>query len=407
MGPMADLLVTHALVVTNDPTRGDGRLGIVPDGAVYVAAGRVAWVGPTSGLPAYLPDIEVIDAEGAAVLPGFVDAHTHLVFAGDRADEFARRMAGASYTEIMGAGGGIMSTVRATRTAGDDDLYRQSRARAERMIAAGTTTVEIKSGYGLDVATEARMLRVAARLDADLPWDVVPTFLGAHVVPPEYGDDRDGYLRLLEEEMLPVCAPLARFCDVFCDEGAFTVDEARRIFAAAARHGLRPRLHAEQLAATGAADLAAEIRAVSADHLDHVTADQARRLAAAGTVAVLLPGAALSMRTPPPPVDALREAEVRIALATDCNPGTSYWETMPAMVALGVLTFGMTVEAAVWSATRGGALALDLPDRGRLAPGDIGDLVILDADRPAHLAYRPDTPLVATVVKAGRVVAGR
>ncbi len=407
MSPMADLLVTHALVVTNDPTRGDGPLGIVPDGAVHITDGHVAWVGPTSDLPADLPEIEVINAGGAAVLPGFVDAHTHLVFAGDRADEFARRMTGASYEEIMAAGGGIMSTVRATRTADTDTLYLQSRERGERMIAAGTTTVEIKSGYGLDVTTEARMLEVAHRLDADLPWDVVPTFLGAHVVGPEYGDDRDGYLRLLEEEMLPVCAPLARFCDVFCDEGAFTVDETRRVFAAAARHGLRPKLHAEQLAATGAAQLAAEIRAVSADHLDHVTADQARRLAAAGTVAVLLPGAALSMRTPPPPVDVLRQAEVTVALATDCNPGTSYWETMPAMVALGVLTFGMTVEEAVWSATRGGALALDLPDRGRLAPGGVGDLVVLDADHPAHLAYRPDTPLVATVVKGGRVVTGR
>ena len=405
---MADLLVTDAFLFTNDSSRGEGRWGVIPDGAVHIADGRVAWVGPSSDVSVGVREsVETIDAGGAAVLPGFVDPHTHLVFAGDRAEEFARRMAGASYTEIMAAGGGIMSTVRATRAATADDLYRQSRARAERMIAAGTTTVEIKSGYGLDVATERRMLEVVRRLDDDLPWDVVPTFLGAHVVPSEYADDRDGYLRLIETEMLPACAPLARFCDVFCDDGAFTVDEARRIVAAADRHGLRPKLHAEQLAATGAADLAAEMGAVSADHLDHVTADQARRLAAAGTVAVLLPGAALSMRTPPPPVDLLRDAGVTIALATDCNPGTSYWETMPAMIALAVLTFGMTVEEAVWSATRGGALALDLGDRGRLTPGDVGDLVVLDADHPAHLAYRPDTPLVRTVVKGGRVVASR
>ncbi len=405
---MADLLVTDAFLFTNDSSRGEGRWGVIPDGAVHIADGRVAWVGPSSDVSVGVREsVETIDAGGAAVLPGFVDPHTHLVFAGDRAEEFARRMAGASYTEIMAAGAGIMSTVRATRAATADDLYRQSRARAERMIAAGTTTVEIKSGYGLDVATERRMLEVVRRLDDDLPWDVVPTFLGAHVVPSEYADDRDGYLRLIETEMLPACAPLARFCDVFCDDGAFTVDEARRIVAAADRHGLRPKLHAEQLAATGAADLAAEMGAVSADHLDHVTADQARRLAAAGTVAVLLPGAALSMRTPPPPVDLLRDAGVTIALATDCNPGTSYWETMPAMIALAVLTFGMTVEEAVWSATRGGALALDLGDRGRLTPGDVGDLVVLDADHPAHLAYRPDTPLVRTVVKGGRVVASR
>lgn len=405
---MSDLLVTDAFLVTNDPSRGEGPWGVIPDGAVHIADGRVAWVGPSSDVSLGVKEsVETIDAGGGAVLPGFVDPHTHLVFAGDRAEEFARRMAGASYTEIMAAGGGIMSTVRATRAATTDDLYRQSRARAERMIAAGTTTVEIKSGYGLDVATERRMLEVVRRLDDDLPWDVVPTFLGAHVVPPEYADDRDGYLRLIETEMLPACAPLARFCDVFCDDGAFTVVEARRIVAAATRHGLRPKLHAEQLAATGAADLAAEIGAVSADHLDHVTADQARRLAAARTVAVLLPGAALSMRTPPPPVGLLRDAGVTIALATDCNPGTSYWETMPAMIALAVLNFGMSVEEAVWSATRGGALALALGDRGRLTPGDIGDLVVLDADHPAHLAYRPDTPLVRTVVKAGRVVAGR
>ncbi len=405
---MSDLLVTDAFLVTNDPSRGEGPWGVIPDGAVHIADGRVARVGPSSDVSLGVKEsVETIDAGGGAVLPGFVDPHTHLVFAGDRAEEFARRMAGASYTEIMAAGGGIMSTVRATRAATTDDLYRQSRARAERMIAAGTTTVEIKSGYGLDVATERRMLEVVRRLDDDLPWDAVPTFLGAHVVPPEYADDRDGYLRLIETEMLPACAPLARFCDVFCDDGAFTVVEARRIVAAAARHGLRPKLHAEQLAATGAADLAAEIGAVSADHLDHVTADQARRLAVAGTVAVLLPGASLSMRTPPPPVDLLRDAGVKIALATDCNPGTSYWETMPAMIALAVLAFGMTVEEAVWSATRGGALALALGDRGRLAPGDAGDLVVLDADHPAHLAYRPDTPLVRTVVKGGRVVSRR
>lgn len=403
---MSDLLVTGiGMLVTNEPRLGRGRCGVRHDAALLVHDGRVGWVGDAGSIPSGAGGTALLDLGGRCVLPGFVDAHTHLVFAGDRSGEFSRRMEGASYEEIRAAGGGIMATVRATREASFDDLLGASRPRAERMLAAGTTTVEIKSGYGLEAGCERRMLEVALRIGEDVGIDVVPTFL-AHTVPAEWNADREGYLRILLEEMLPACAPLARYVDVFCDRGAFSVDETRRILAAAGRAGLRPRLHAEQLAHTGAADLAAELRAASADHLDHLDAGQARRLAAAGTVAVLLPGAMLSLQTAPPPLALLRDAGVTVALATDCNPGTSYVETMPFVIALAVLVLGMTVEEAVWGATRGGALALDEPDKGLLAPGAVADLVVLDADHPAHLAYRPDTPLVETVIRRGAVLPG-
>lgn len=393
-------------LITNRPDLGGGRWGMLPGGAVAVRGGRVAWAGRAADLPEAFAARPRRDAGGRCVLPGFVDAHTHLVFSGDRAAEFAARLEGRSYEDTLAAGGGIMATVRATRAATDEALVADSLARARRMLAAGTTTVEVKSGYGLEPATERRMLEAAARVGVESGIEVIPTFLGAHVVPPEQAGDRAGYVRLVEEEMLPACAPLARFCDVFCDRGAFSVEEARRVLTAAAAHGLAPRLHAEQLAHTGAADLAVELQAASADHLDHVTGPQAARLAAAGVAAVLLPGAALSMRTPPPPARLLWEAGATVALATDCNPGTSYVETMPFVVALGCLLLGLTVEEAVWGATRGGAIALRLADRGWLGPGAAADLVVLDADHPAHLAYRPDGDVVAAVVKGGEWVAG-
>jgi imidazolonepropionase len=393
-------------LVTNRPDLGGGGWGMVPGGAVAVLGGRVAWAGRAADLPEAFAALPRRDAGGRSVLPGFVDAHTHLVFAGDRAAEFAARLEGRTYEDTLAAGGGIMATVRATRAATVEALVADSLARARRMLAAGTTTVEVKSGYGLEPATERRMLAAAARVGVESGIEVIPSFLGAHVVPPEWAADRAGYLRLVEEEMLPACAPLARFCDVFCDRGAFSVEEARRILTAASSHGLAPRLHAEQLAHTGAADLAVELRAASADHLDHVTGSQAARLAAAGVAAVLLPGAALSLRTPPPPARLLWEAGAVVALATDCNPGTSYVETMPFVIALGCLLLGLTIEEAVWGATRGGAIALRLPDRGWLGPGAAADLVVLDADHPAHLAYRPDGHLVAAVFKGGETAAG-
>jgi imidazolonepropionase len=384
-------------LVTNDPARGR-LLGLVDDAAIVIESGEVTWIGSRMEMPE-VPD--VIDCRGNAVLPGFVDPHTHAVFAGDRADEFARRLSGDTYEEIMAAGGGIQATVSATRDASLQELTHGAMERVRRMQAAGTTTVEIKSGYGLEVEHEKRLLAVAAAAGAAVALDVVPTFLGAHTVPREYAGDPDGYVDLVIEEMLPECAPLARFCDVFCDEGVFTVDQARRVLVAGKEQGLEPRLHANQLAASGGAELAAEIGARSADHLDHLSDDDIELLREAGTVAVLLPGVSFSLQLPQARGCDLWDAGVTVALGTDCNPGTSNIETMPYVVALACLEMGLTPEQAVWSATRGGALALGLDDRGMLASGKQGDVVILTHPSYMHLVYRPDAPHVAGVVKRG------
>jgi len=401
---VADLLITNiGQLVTNDPSRG-GILGIVEHASVAVVDGSIAWLGSTAEVPSDYLDVPQHDAAGAAVVPGFVDAHTHIVFAGDRSGEFARRLAGETYEEILDAGGGILSTVTATRAASGGELFDGAAARASRMLASGTTTVEVKSGYGLDVNTEARILGVAARLDAELPIDVVPTFLGAHVVPAEYRDRRDEYVDLVCTWMLEAAAPLATFCDVFCDEAAFTVDEARRILRAAAERGLGLRVHADQLGRIGAAALAAELAAASADHLDHATDEDFAALRESGTVAVLLPGVSFSMRMPYPDGRRVWDSGVTVALATDCNPGTSWIETMPFVIALASLNMGLSPEEALWAATRGSALSLRLHDRGHLVAGAIGDLAMLDAPSYLHLPYRPDTDIVAAVVKRGVVV---
>ncbi|MDX2465999.1 MAG: imidazolonepropionase [Acidimicrobiia bacterium] len=390
-------------LVTNDPAR-DGLLGVIEHAAIVIDDGLIAWVGEESELPAVANDSESINCYGAAVLPGFVDAHTHLVFGGDRADEFGRRLRGESYEQIMAAGGGIQSTVAATRSASLADLTAATMLRIQRMTAAGTTTVEAKSGYGLSVQSEERLLSVATAAGAALPADVVPTFLGAHAVAPEFDGDRDAYVDYVIGTMLESCAPLARFCDVFCDEGVFSVDQARRVLEAGRNHGLAPRLHANQLAPSGGAQLAAELGAVSADHLDHIDDDDIVALERSGTVAVLLPGVSFSLQLPQARGSDLWDAGVTVALATDCNPGTSYIETMPYVVALACLQMGLSPEQAVWSATRGGALALGLDDRGALVPGMLGDLVILAHRSYVHLAYRPDAPPVAGVIKRGKPV---
>ena len=398
-------------LVTNDPARTKaGLLGIVGDAAVAICGGQVVWAGALEDLPDEYYDLPDLDCGGRAALPGFVDSHTHLVFAGERGDEFMKRLQGDTYESILEAGGGIQSTVRATRRIVQESaavgLVESARIRAERMLAHGTTTVEIKSGYGLDLSTELRMLEAATALGALVPIDTVRTFLGAHVVPPEFSDDREGYLRLIEEEMLPVLAPLARYCDVFCDRGAFTVAEARRILEAGQRHGLKPKVHAEQLAATGAARLAAEVGAISADHLDHVDAETASALAAAGTAATLLPAASFSLRTPQAPARLLWDAGVTVAIATDCNPGTSYVESMQFVIAVAALEMGLTPAEAVWAATRGGALALEETGKGWLGSGSAADLVILDAPSHVHIPYRPGANLVWKVIKDGEVVVG-
>ena len=401
---MSDLLVFNiGALVTNDSGRG-GLLGVVDNAAVAIVDGYVAGVGSSSDVPDEFVDLPRLDAGGAAVVPGFVDPHTHLIFAGDRSAEFDLRLRGSSYEQILAAGGGILSTVGATRAAPDEELFEASVSRAWRMLEHGTTTVEVKSGYGLDVETEARMLRIANRLDDALPIDVIPTFLGAHVVPSEYRTDREAYLDLVCGPMLDACAPLARFCDVFCDEAAFSVEESRRILEAARARGLGLRVHADQLSRIGAAELASEVMAASADHLDHATDEDLAMMRQAGTAAVLLPAVSFSMQLPYPDGRRIWDSGVTVALATDCNPGTAYVESMPFVVALAALNMGLTADEATWAATRGGAISLGLVDRGRLVTDAVADLAILDAPTHLHLAYRPDADIVAAVVKRGEVL---
>ncbi len=400
--PPGDLVIRRiGQLITNDPDRG-GPLGVVWGGAVVITDGVIDWVGLDRELPADVGDLPELDAAGGCVMPGFVDAHTHVVFAGDRLEEFTQRLRGATYEEIHAAGGGIAATVAATRAAPHDSLVDSARERLEVMLRHGTTTAEVKSGYGLETATEVKMLEVVHRLDAELMMDLVPTFLGAHTLPHEYAADRAGYVRHVVDEMLPACAPLARFADVFCDEAAFTVAESREILMAAQSYGLGLRMHADQLAPTGATALAAELGVRSADHLDHADDASLRALAAAGSVGVLLPGVSFSLRLPYPDVARFVAAGVPIALATDANPGSSYVLTMPFVIALAVYEMGMSPGDAVRAATLGGARALGLTDRGHITHGAIGDLVVLAAERHVALAYQPDTPHVSHVVKAGR-----
>jgi imidazolonepropionase len=396
-------------LVTADPSLGAGQLGLVERGAVAAARGTVVFAGPEAALPdlPIAPGCERVDAGGRSVVPGFVDAHTHLVFAGDRADEFAARLRGFGYEEALAAGGGIHRTVRATRAAADAELER---ATADRLVQAGlhgTTTIEVKSGYGLTVDDERRSLEVLARLSARTPIDVIPTFLGAHLIPAEFADDRAGYLDLVEHEMLPVCAPLAEFVDAFCDRGALTVAESRRVLAAGRRHGLKAKLHANELGPTGGAWLAAEQGCVSADHLLFLDHAQAAALAAAGTVAVLLPGTSFLLRTGHvAPVRVLRETGVTLALGTDCNPGTCYCESMQLVIALACIHGGLTPEEALLGATSGAARAVGRGSTaGRLAPGSACDLVALSGRSYLDLAYHLGVNLAHLVVKGGRVVA--
>jgi imidazolonepropionase len=402
----ADFLLTGiGQLVTCDPALGEGPLGVVERAAVAAAGGRVVFAGPQAAVG----DLDVaagavrVDAGGQAVLPGFVDAHTHLVFAGDRADEFAARLRGFGYEEALAAGGGINRTVRETRAASDAELEAAADRRLALAARHGTTTLEAKSGYGLTVEDERRSLEVLARVAARSPVEVVPTFLGAHLVPEEYAGDRAGYLDLLEHEMLPACAPLAEFVDAFCDRGALTVEESRRVLAAGARHGLRGKLHANELGSTGGAALAAELGCVSADHLLYCEPEEARALAAAGTVAVLLPGTSFLLLTGrAAPVRVLRDAGVTMALGTDCNPGTCYCESMQLVIALACVHGGLTPEEAVLAATDGAARALGRGGRvGRLAPGAACDLVVLAGRSYLDLAYHLGVNLAQLVVKGG------
>ncbi|MET8160530.1 imidazolonepropionase [Sphaerisporangium sp. NPDC005289] len=377
-------------LVTNDPELGHGPLGVVEDAAIVVQDGRVAWAGPRTRIPEGAGG-ERYDAGGRAVIPGFVDSHAHLVFAGDRTAEFEARMSGRPYTA-----GGIRTTVAATRQASDDALRANVRRLVAEALRSGTTTIECKSGYGLTVADEARGLRLAAEHTDEV------TYLGAHVVPPEYASDPDAYAALVAGEMLDACAPHARWIDVFCDRGAFDGDQTRAILTAGKQRGLVPRVHAGQLGRGPGVRIAVELGAASADHLTHLDDADVEALAGGDTVATLLPGAEFSTRSPYPDARRLIDAGATVALAADCNPGSSYTTNIPFCVALAVRDMGMTPDEAVWAATMGGARALRRTDVGRLSPGARADIVVLDAPSHVHLSYRPGVPLVTRVWKDGR-----
>ncbi|MEU8270837.1 imidazolonepropionase [Sphaerisporangium sp. NPDC049002] len=390
---MSALLIDNiGSLVTNAPDIGEGVLGIVGDAALVVEDGRVAWAGPRSRVPEGAAS-ERFDAGGRAVIPGFVDSHAHLVFAGDRTGEFEARMTGRPYTA-----GGIRTTVAATRAATDDALRANLRRLVSEALRSGTTTIECKSGYGLTVEDEERSLRLAAEHTAEV------TYLGAHVVPPEYGGDADAYVELVSGAMLDACAPHARWIDVFCDRGAFDGDQTRAILTAGMKRGLVPRVHAGQLGPGPGVEIAVELGAASADHVTHLSDADVEALASGDTVATLLPGAEFSTRSRYPDARRLLDAGATVALAADCNPGSSYTTNIPFCVALAVRDMNMTPGEAVWAATMGGARALRRTDVGHLAPGARADIVLLDAPSHVHLAYRPGVPLVARVWKDGEPV---
>jgi imidazolonepropionase len=399
-----DTLWINARLATMTP--GGVPYGAIADGALAARAGAIAFVGARAELPGAPEQLatRVIDVQRRWITPGFVDPHTHLVFGGERVADFERRVAGQSYVAAASGGSGIAHTVAATRAADEETLYREAAQRLRAMIASGTTTVEIKSGYGLDVETELRLLRVARRLGRELGITVRTTYLGAHVVPPEYAERRADYLALVCEEMLPRVARegLADAVDVFCDTIAFSTAESARVLDAARRAGLAVKVHADQLADTGAAALAARYGALSADHLEHTGETGIAALAASGTVAVLLPGAYYYLReTVKPPVDALRAHAVPIALATDCNPGTSPILTLPTVLNLACVLFGLTPEESVAGVTRNAARALGLGDRGALRAGLRCDLALWDVDSPPELCYWLGANRCAGIVVAG------
>ena len=394
------LLITNiGELVTNQPEPGAGtgpgtagRFAAVASAALVIDEGRVAWTGPAPQAPTA---DQVVDAGGRAVLPGFVDSHAHLVFAGERGAEFAARMAGQPYRA-----GGIRSTVTATRSAPDDQLRANLRKLAAEMLAQGITTFECKSGYGLTVPDEARSVALAAEVTPEV------TYLGAHVVPAEFEADPGGYVDLVCGAMLEACAPHAKWVDVFCERGAFGRDEAAAVLAAGQAAGLQARVHANQLGPGPGVQLATAAGAASADHCTHLDDADVDALASSDTVATLLPGVEFSTRQPYPDARRLLDAGATVALATDCNPGSCFTSSMALCVALAVREMHMTTQEAVWAATAGGARALRRDDVGHLGVGARADLVMLEAPSHAYLAYRPGVPLVAGFWLAGQGVVG-
>lgn len=388
--PTTTALIHISSLVTNDPSLGEGPLGLIQDAAVVIDGDRIAWVGETSKAPA---TDNRVDAAGRAAIPGFVDSHSHLVFAGDRTEEFNARMSGRAYSA-----GGIRTTVAATRAASNNVLNANVARHVVEALHQGTTTLEIKSGYGLTSEDEARALSIAAAHTDEV------TFLGAHIVAPEFADDPAAYVDLVTGPMLDMCAPHARWVDVFCEQGAFDGDQARAVLTAGKERGLIPRVHANQLSYGPGVRLAVELGAASADHCTHLTDADVDALAQGDTVATLLPGAEFSTRSAYPDARRLLDAGATVALSPDCNPGSSFTSSMPFCIALAVREMGMTPDEALWAATAGGARALRRDDVGRIAPGARADLALLDAPSHVHLAYRPGVPLVTAVWRAGTLV---
>jgi imidazolonepropionase len=382
-----------------------GGYGLIRDAAVLIETGRIAWVGPRAEAPAG----PAVDCGGRLLTPGLVDCHTHLVYGGNRANEFELRLTGVPYAEIAKAGGGIAATVRATRRETEAALASSALIRLDTLLGEGVTTIEIKSGYGLDVETELKMLRVARRLGRERPVEVRTTFLGAHTIPPDYADRRADYVRLVCDAAMPAAATdgLADAVDAFCEGIAFTVAETEQVFAAARRLGLPVKLHAEQLSNLGGAKLAARFGALSVDHIEYLDADGVDAIAAAGTVAVLLPGAFYYLREKQlPPVAMLRSKNVPIAIATDLNPGSSPVQSLLATMNMACVLFGLTPEEALLGVTANAARALGLSDRGRIAAGLRADLALWDAERPGDLAYPLGFNPLRAVIRGGAVVRG-
>jgi imidazolonepropionase len=387
-----------------------GRVERLTDTVVLCRDGEIALVGSAEELEARfgpLPETERLDGDGGTLVPGFVDPHTHLPWAGDRAEEFAQRLAGKTYLEIAAAGGGILSTVRATREATEEQLVERVRHRLDQMLALGTTTAEAKSGYGLTRDDELKQLRAIQTGAAAHPVDLLPTLLAAHEIPPEHRDSRQRYVDLICDEIVPATAEagLARFCDVFCEKGVFTPEESRRVLLAGKEHGLAPRLHADEFVDSGGAELAAELGALSADHLVAASEKGIEAMAAAGVTAVLLPGTSFFlMKHSWAPARRLIEAGVPVALATDCNPGSSHTESLPMVFVLAVYELGLTIEEALVAVTLNAACCLGLGEEiGTIEVGKRADLVLLSEPSLFHLAYHFGGNPVAAVVKGGTV----
>lgn len=410
----ADLVVGNiGQLVTCEPSLGEGPLGIIEGGAVAAFDGRLVWVGREADLDAHVavsparPRMDRIDARGAVALPGFVDSHTHLIFAGSREQEYALRARGASYQEIAAAGGGILSTVVATRAASLDELINLALPRLRAALAHGTTTMEIKSGYGLATADELKMLECARRLGELQPVEIHPNFCGAHEVPPSYRGRVDAYVDLVIDEMLPAVAErkLARYIDVFCEAGVFSVEQARRILESGARRGLRAKFHADEFVTLGGAELAAEVRALSADHLLQARVEGVAKMKEAGVTATLLPGTAFFLGLPYAPARAFLETGVRVALASDFNPGSSMGLNLQLVMTMAVSQMKMTPEEALLGTTLHGACALGREaEVGSLAPGKQCDLLLCDVPNWRYLSYVYGVNHVSRVLKRGALV---